>query len=132
VSKDDMRKWGRVNLLLWGFTLFTALTYHAVGVNYENHRDLPSRYFWWEAARLDSDPMNSPSPKMSTVRPCPENADGCVEWNPETIWVEPSLMERDPWFLRTSGLHCRYRYRYRSSRSERESATLCDHLIASV
>lgn len=74
--------------------LFTALTYHAVRVNHENHRDHPSRYFWWGVGRLDSDPLNRHPLKRFTARPCPENTGDCVEWDPEYIWVIPGLMQR--------------------------------------
>ena len=80
-------------MLLWGVTLFTALTYHAVRVNHEK-RDHSGRYFWWGAARLDSVPMDRHPLKRATVRPCPENAGDCVEWDPEYIWVTPGLMQR--------------------------------------
>ena len=86
------KRW-RVILLLWGVTLFTALTYHAVRVNHEK-RDHSGRYFWWGAARLDSVPMDRHPLKRATVRPCPENAGDCVEWDPEYIWVTPGLMQR--------------------------------------
>lgn len=87
------KRW-RVILLLWGLSLFTTLTFLSVRVDHQNHRNHPSRYFWWGTARLDSDPMNRRPTQTAAVRPCPDNADDCFEWDPETIWVEPGLMER--------------------------------------
>ena len=78
--------------MLWGVTLFAALTYHAVRVNHENRRDHSIRYFWWGAARLDSDPMARDPLKRARVRPCPENAGDCAD--PEYIWITPGLMQR--------------------------------------
>ena len=87
------KRW-RFVLLLWGMTLFTALKYHAIRVNHENHRHHASRYFWWGAARLDSDPMNRHPLKEATARPCTEDAGDCVQWDPEYIWVTPGLMDK--------------------------------------
>ena len=87
------KRW-RITLLLWGFTLFAALTYNAFRVNHERHSGHPSRYFWWGAARLDSDPMNRHQLNRATARSCAHNTDDCFDWDPEFIWVTSSAMER--------------------------------------
>jgi hypothetical protein len=38
---------------------------------------------------MDRDPL-----KRARMRPCPENAGDCVEWDPEYIWVTPGLTQR--------------------------------------
>ena len=80
--------------MLWGVTLFMVLTYHAVRVNHENRKDHSSRYFWWGAARLDSDPMDRHPLNKVTARSCTHDTDDYFDWDPESIWVTPSGMER--------------------------------------
>jgi len=86
-----MRWRWRVGLCLWGMTLFSLLTYHAIRVNHEMRQGRSSRYFWWGGIRLDSDPLNKHPRKRSS---CEQATDDCNSWDPEYIWVTPGLMER--------------------------------------
>jgi len=54
----------------------------------------PKPLFLVGAARLDSDPMNRHPLNTATARSCAHNTDDCIEWDPESIWVTPSAMER--------------------------------------
>src|ERR1700745_1332788 len=87
------KRW-RLILCFWGISLFLALTFQSIRVNHHMHPAHRSRYFWWGAARLDSDQMNRHPTGRGTPRPSPENEGDCVEWDPEYIWVTPGLMEK--------------------------------------
>jgi hypothetical protein len=87
-----MRKRWRLVLSLWGITLFVLLTYQAVRVNHEMRKGHLGRYFWWGAIRLDSDPLNRHP--AASAQLCEPEATGCTGWDPEYIWVSPSVMER--------------------------------------
>lgn len=87
------KRW-RLILCIWGISLLVGLTIQSIRANQRLHPVHHGRYFWWGAARLDPDPLNKHPLQMNTVRPCPENPNDCVEWDPEYIWVEPGIMER--------------------------------------
>jgi len=86
-----MRMRWRLVLSLWGLILFALLTYHAARWNRETRQGHPSRYFWWGATRLDSDPMNK-HPRRPL--PCEQGTDDCISFDPEYISVEPGLMQK--------------------------------------
>src|SRR5215510_12629920 len=85
-----MRIRWKLVLPLLGLSLFTLISYesfhrkHVKGV-------IDSRYFWWSSVRLDSDPLriDPPPPK-----PCPDNTETCVGWDPISIWVNPGVAAR--------------------------------------
>ena len=85
-----MRMRWRLVLPLWGVILFALLTYHAVQWNRETRQGHSSRYFWWGATRLNSDPMNK-NPRIPI--PCEQGTDDCISFDPEYISVEPGLMQ---------------------------------------
>jgi len=89
-----MRKRWRLVLCVWGIARFAALTYHAVRFNREMHPGRSDRYFWWGAARLDSDPLNMRPVKQGSTLPCAQDAANCIEWDPDYIWVDSGLMEK--------------------------------------
>ena len=60
----------RPSLCLWGLVLFGLLTYASVHGNREMQHGRHSRYFFWGAVRLDSDPLG----KQSTLEPCAKGA----------------------------------------------------------
>jgi len=80
-----------------GIILFSAASYHSLRRNQEIQR-APSRYFWWSAIRLDSDPANK---RNWGATPCEGGKENCVGWDLRTIWVYPSLTEQ---FLMLSAL----------------------------
>jgi len=86
-----MRWRWRVGLCLWGITLFSLLTYHAIRVNHEMRQGQTSRYFWWGGIRLDSDPLNKHPRKPSCEQ---STADCSISRDPEHIWVTPGWMEK--------------------------------------
>ena len=92
-----MRKRWRVVLPIIGMTLFSAASYHSLRRNQEIQR-APSRYFWWTAIRLDSDPA---SKRNWDAIPCRDGKENCVGWELRDIWVYPSLTEQ---FLMLSAL----------------------------
>jgi hypothetical protein len=91
-----MRRW-RVILPIIGLILFGAVSYHSLRVNQETQH-IPSRYFWWSAIRLDSDPMNK---RTRTTVPWENGKENCVNWDLKDRWVDPGLVEE---FLMLSAL----------------------------
>ena len=88
------RRW-RLVLPIIGLSLFAVFTYHSVRMNRET-QPAPSRYFWWESLRLDSDPLNK-HPKGATR--CKNGEENCVTW--ENMWVDPGWLAE---FLMLSAL----------------------------
>jgi hypothetical protein len=78
-------------LVLIGLLVFGAITYHSFKWNREWRNGRPSRYFYWGSIRLDSDPLNQRPISPVPARPCSDPSEGCVAWDPETIWVEPGI-----------------------------------------
>jgi hypothetical protein len=93
VSNSHMRKRWRFALVFWGLSLFALLTYHSARLNREVHKGQPSRYFWWGAVRLDSDPLNTHSPAR-TVHPCNDQPANCTSWDLDDRLVDSGLIER--------------------------------------
>jgi hypothetical protein len=89
-----MQKHWRFVLGVWGIALFAALTYHAVRFNREMHPGRSSRYFWWGGDRLDSDPLNRRPSTTGRTQPCAQGTANCIEWEPDSIWVDSGLMEK--------------------------------------
>jgi len=65
-----------------------------VHFNREMHPDRSSRYFWWGAARLDSDPLNKRQLNNGSTQPCKTDTANCIEWDPDSILVDAGLMEK--------------------------------------
>jgi hypothetical protein len=68
-----------------------------------------SRYFWWSALRLDSDPLNRHAADRIPMV-CPDNTENCSPADPSWIWVDPGWMAKFfvfsafPAFLLTKGI----------------------------
>jgi hypothetical protein len=77
-------------LCFWGLILFGTLIYGSIRVNRDMRHNHYSRYFWWGAVRLDSDPLN----RHSRVEPCEWKQEGDCGWDPGYIWVTPGLIQR--------------------------------------
>jgi hypothetical protein len=82
------RRW-RIALPCIGLSLFMILTYSSLRMNREIQRS-PSRYFWWQSIRLDSDPLNRYSESATT--PCKNGAGNC--WELRDTWVDPGFLAR--------------------------------------
>lgn len=82
-----MRKRWCMILPVVGLMLFGAISYHSFRINGEIQRQ-PSKYFWWSAIRLDSDPTNK---RHQAERPCTGGTEDCVEWKLSYTWVDPGL-----------------------------------------
>ena len=91
VSLNMQKRW-RVVLPVIGIILFSVVSYHSLRVNRGIQR-APSRYFWWSATRLDSDPVNKRNWNWGAT-PCQNSKENCSRWDLETIWVDPSLVEQ--------------------------------------
>lgn len=72
-----------------GLILFSAISYHSYRWNREAH-GTTSKYFWWSAIRLDSDPANQ---RKQGVTPCENGEENCNSWNLRDTWVDPGLLE---------------------------------------
>src|SRR3954470_13771910 len=106
-----MRMRWRLVLCSWGNALFAALTWHAVRFNRDMHPDRSSRYFWWGASRLDTDPLNKRPLNNGRPQPCKPDTANCIEWDPELIWVASGLMQGGARVHRNSSFSCRTRNR---------------------
>ena len=92
-----MQKRWRIVLPTAGLIVFSAVSYHSLRVNRELQHD-PSRYFWWSAIRLDSDPTN----KRNLAPPhCANGSESCVTWDLQDRWVDPGWLQN---FLMLSAL----------------------------
>jgi hypothetical protein len=76
----------KIALPLIGLFIFSAATYHSFRRQRELDRT-PSRYFWWSAIRLDSDPANK-NYKSTTVQ------ENYGTWELRDRWVHPTLLEQ--------------------------------------
>jgi hypothetical protein len=85
VSLNMQKRW-RVVLPIIGMVLFSAVTSNSLRFNQKMQR-APSRYFWWSAIRLDSDPANQ---RKWGPMPCES---GKENWVVREIWVDPGLLE---------------------------------------
>jgi hypothetical protein len=81
-----MQKRWTVVLPIIGIVLFSAVTNHSLRFNQKMQRT-PSRYFWWSAIRLNSDPANQ---RKWGPMPCESGKENCVM---QEIWVDPGLLE---------------------------------------
>ena len=97
VSLIMRRRW-RIFLPAMGLILFSAETYHSFRVQREIEH-VPSRYFWWSAIRLDTDPA-SKRHEISR-RPCLDDKENCTSWDIQDRWVDPGWMQT---FLLVSAL----------------------------
>ena len=70
-----------------GLFLFAAVTYYSLPVNHATAHK--SRYFFWSAIRLDSDPQN----KRSSA-PCKAGSADCDGWELVAISVDPGWLGR--------------------------------------
>jgi hypothetical protein len=86
VSSCMRNRW-RMILPVVGLMLFGAVSYHSFRVKREVQRQ-PSKYFWWSAIRLDSDPLNK---RDQVGRPCGGTGKGC--WELRDTWVDPGLLD---------------------------------------
>ena len=86
-----MRMRWRLVLPILGLIPFVLLSYQSIRRNDELHHGHASRYFWWGAARLDSDPLNKRP--VAPVR-CEHGIEDCTPIDLEYIWIAPGWMER--------------------------------------
>ena len=70
--------------------MFGTVTYQAISWNRAVHHGT-SRYFWWSAIRLDTDPLNR-HPKAQPAKRCANGEPDCVAWDPEYIWFHPGIL----------------------------------------
>ena len=88
-----MRHRWSIILPIYGLTLFTFISYGSFRMSKERPILRSGHFFYWGAVRLNSDPLNKhvqpPKPKA-----CPEGQTGCMEWDPETIWIEPGVPQK--------------------------------------
>lgn len=75
--------------------MFAVTTYASIRMN--RHRK-SSRYFYWSAIRLDSDPL---SRRVPEAKPCAKQAAGCIAWDSEFIIITPGPL---PFLLMLSAL----------------------------
>jgi len=80
----------RIILPIVGLILFGGESYYSFRVNRETQHT-PSRYFWWSAIRLDSDPANK---RHRTTTTCEGGKENCVNWDLADRWVDPGLPDR--------------------------------------
>lgn len=94
-----------------GLVLFAIGTYADVRKNQDLHHG-PSRYFWWSAMRLDSDPLNRHSEAPAPLA-CINGTDGTgnrLATEPLGTWVDPGWLAKCfiltdlPAFLATKGI----------------------------
>jgi len=85
-----MRKRWRVVLPIIGVILFSVVSYHSLRFNRGIQR-APSRYFWWSAIRLDSDPANK---RNWGATACQDSKENCSTWDLQSIWVDPGFVEQ--------------------------------------
>ena len=84
-----MRRRWRLILPIYGLLLFVAITISSIRrTDHQRRIGEGSRYFWWGAVRLDSDPQNR-HPRAPILRPCENGEPNCVTWDPE-----PGILER--------------------------------------
>lgn len=83
-----MRRFWSVVLPIVGILLFSLVSWQSFKVNREIQQHLPSKYFYWSAIRLDTDPANRRNWDVGKRRDGDEN---CGGWELRAIWVEPSL-----------------------------------------
>jgi hypothetical protein len=106
VSNESMRIRSRLVLPACGLVLFAILTYQSMVENRAFHS---SRYFWWSAIRLDSDPLNRHSAARAAIA-CPDKVENCMPFEPMQIWINPGWLTRSfmllalPAFLATAGI----------------------------
>jgi hypothetical protein len=84
-----MRKRWCIIFPVVGLMLFGAVSYRSFRTNQEIQRR-PSKYFWWSAIRLDSDPTNK---RNQVTRPCKGAEENCMSWDLRITWVDPGLLE---------------------------------------
>jgi hypothetical protein len=103
---SGMRLRWRLILPSCGLLLFAILTYQSIAENRAFHN---SRYVWWSALRLDSDPLNRHS-ATRTANACPDKAQNCIPVEPIEIWIDPGWVTKCfmflalPAFLGTAGI----------------------------
>lgn len=73
-----------------GLLLFAGVSFESFQRHPESQKT-PSRYFWWSATRLDSDPHNR---HASAAAPCNDTGGNCTKWDPEYIWIDPGLLTK--------------------------------------
>ena len=93
VSNSGMRRVWQVVLPICGLLFFAMGTYFSMRWNSEVNRSRPARYFYWSSIKLDSDPLNK-HPLANSTRPCSEGTEDCVDWEPQSIWVDASVAAR--------------------------------------
>lgn len=92
-----MRVHLKIALPIIGLVLFGAESYHAFRSQPEIERT-PSRYFWWSAIRLDSDPTKKPNLGATS---CKDSQENCGTWEFRDRWVYPGIAAQ---FLMASAL----------------------------
>lgn len=82
------KRW-RLILPTCGLLLFLFQTYGSIDLyrHFQHNR----RYFWWSSIRLDTTPLAPRTPQSS---PCTDKTENCVGWDPDTMWVEPSVVAK--------------------------------------
>jgi len=85
-----MRRFWRVVLPIFGLLLFSLVSWHSFRVNREDqqHLHLPSKYFYWSAIRLDTDPTNR---RNWDVGKCKDSDENC--WELRDTWIDPGLLD---------------------------------------
>ena len=89
----SMRIHWKIVLPVVGLLLFAGVSVESLQMRRDAQKN-PSRYFWWSAVRLDTDPLNR-HPHPQVAAPCRDSeGEDCVSWDPATIWVDPGWLTK--------------------------------------
>lgn len=97
--------WWRITLPVLGLLLFGFESYHSIQMNREAHT---TRYRYWSAIKLDTDPRGTNQPSFIPCKDDPKS--NCAGWGPVYIWVTPGVVTKTllivalPAFLVGAGL----------------------------
>lgn len=80
VSDGVMRIRWRFILPILGLILFAFVSYGSFKTN-RARGPTKSRYFWWDAMRLDSDPLNKRHLPASACAETRDSTDVCLDWD---------------------------------------------------
>jgi hypothetical protein len=82
------RRWSVV-LPIIGLLLFGVESYHSIRMNRDANM---TRYQYWSAIKLDTDPLGR---HESAFLPCRNDPNlNCAGWDPVVMWVHPGLLTK--------------------------------------
>lgn len=84
-----MRRLWQIVLPTIGLLLFAVESYRSIQMNREAHT---TRYKYWSAIKLDTDPLERDQPKFV---PCRDDAtEDCSGFEPKVLWVEAGIIAK--------------------------------------